>query len=66
MGKPKLKPYIISGSLTRDMIETAMSKKTVSTKTSSTGANAARWRAEVEGACERKGLLLTPLRRQVE
>jgi len=65
LGKPKLKPYIISGALTRDMIETAMTKKTVSTKNSNAGANAGRWRAEVEGACERKGLLLTQLRRQI-
>lgn len=47
------------------MIETAMSKKTVSTRHSASGASAARWRAEVESACAQKGLLLTPLRRQV-
>jgi Fur family transcriptional regulator, zinc uptake regulator len=47
------------------MIENAMSKKTGSTKTSGSSASAPRWRAEVESACERKGLLLTQLRRQV-
>ena len=47
------------------MIETEMTKKTVSTMNSRTGANAARWQAEVESASERKGLLLTQLRRQI-
>ena len=47
------------------MIETAMSKKTGSTRHSALRASAARWRAEVESACERKALLLTPLRQQV-
>ncbi len=42
-----------------------MSKKTGPTKNSALRASAARWRAEVESACERKGLLLTPLRQQV-
>jgi Fur family zinc uptake transcriptional regulator len=47
------------------MVETAMSKKTGSTKNSASGAGTPRWQAEVESACERKGLLLTHLRRQV-
>jgi Fur family zinc uptake transcriptional regulator len=47
------------------MIETGMSKKTVSTRNSASGASSARWQAEVESACERNGLLLTQLRRQV-
>jgi Fur family transcriptional regulator, zinc uptake regulator len=47
------------------MIEIAMSKKTRSTRNSALRASAARWRAEVESACEHKGLLLTPLRHQV-
>ena len=42
-----------------------MSKKTGSTKSSPAGSGASRWQAEVESACERKGLALTPLRRLV-
>ena len=53
------------GALTRGMIETAMSKKTASTRHSASGASAAGWRGEVESVCGRKGLLLTPLRQQV-
>ncbi len=42
-----------------------MSKKTGSTKNSATDTGAARWQVEVESACVRTGLHLTPLRRQV-
>jgi Fur family zinc uptake transcriptional regulator len=47
------------------MIETAMSKKTGSTKNPTSGASTARWQGEVESACARQDLHLTPLRRQV-
>lgn len=49
----------------RDMIEGAMSKKTTAKKNAAPEPNAARWQAQVESACDREGLHLTPLRRQV-
>jgi Fur family zinc uptake transcriptional regulator len=47
------------------MSESAMSKKTASTRTSDPGPNPVRWQVQVESACARQGLHLTPLRRQV-
>jgi Fur family transcriptional regulator, zinc uptake regulator len=42
-----------------------MSKKTASARNSSARSDAVRWRGQVESACVRQGLDLTPLRRQV-
>ncbi len=47
------------------MIKTTMSKKIGSTKNPVLGASATGWQREVESACARQGLHLTPLRRQV-
>ena len=47
------------------MSEIAMSKGTASMRNAVLKPNAVRWAAEVEAACARKGLHLTPLRRQV-
>jgi len=47
------------------MIETAMSKKSTSPKNTGREPKAVRWQAQVESACARQGLHLTPLRRQV-
>jgi Fur family zinc uptake transcriptional regulator len=48
---------------TRDMNESAMSKKTPSRRNSPPAP--VRWRGQVESACEQQGLHLTPLRQQV-
>jgi Fur family transcriptional regulator, zinc uptake regulator len=47
------------------MSHTAMKRRTASMKKSDSGPNAIGWKAQVESACARKGLLLTPLRQQV-
>ena len=49
----------------RDMNESAMSKRTASLGKSRSRPNAARLRDEVESACARQGLHLTPLRRRI-
>jgi Fur family transcriptional regulator, zinc uptake regulator len=47
------------------MNESAMSKKTASRRNSDAKPNPVRWQGEVESACARQGLHLTPLRQQV-
>ena len=42
-----------------------MRKKTASKRNSTPGPNVLRWQGQVESACGRKGLHLTPLRQQV-
>jgi Fur family transcriptional regulator, zinc uptake regulator len=47
------------------MNESVMSKRTAVTRSSRLKPNAVRWQGEVESACARQGLHLTPLRRRV-
>jgi Fur family zinc uptake transcriptional regulator len=47
------------------MMEVAMSKKRAPTKDSVPEPTATGWQGQVESACDREGLHLTPLRRQV-
>ena len=47
------------------MNESAMSKKTASRRNSGARPTAVRWQGQVESACARQGLHLTPLRQQV-
>jgi Fur family zinc uptake transcriptional regulator len=47
------------------MNESAMRKKTTSKRNSAPSPNAVRWQGQVESACARQGLHLTPLRRRV-
>ena len=47
------------------MNESAMSKKTASRRKSGSRPNPVRWQGQVESACARQGLHLTPLRRRV-
>ncbi len=62
-GKPR-DPISVGGS-NRDMNESAMSKKTAPRRKPGSEPTATGWRGEVESACARQGLHLTPLRRQV-
>ncbi len=49
----------------RDMNESAMKKKTESTRNLASGPNDLGWQGQVEIACARQGLHLTPLRQRV-
>src|SRR5271169_6235436 len=49
----------------RDMMEDAMRKKTAPERNPPSEPTAAGWQGQVESVCDREGLHLTPLRRQV-